>query len=311
MQNYEFLIKKIASYSGLSIEEIERKIEAKRAKLSGLISKEGAAQIIASELGISFDNLDLKIIELMPGMKKINLLAKVVKVFPVRNFKKGEREGKVLNLIIADDSGSTRAVLWDTNHISLFEKNELKEGDVIEIKNASVRDSEVHLSGFSDIKKSSFVFDEVKLFSDFVEKKLSEVKERDSVITRGCVVQIFSPRFFSVCSKCNKKVVQTEEGHFCDEHGLTTPKERAILTIIIDDGTDNVRTVLFSDTISEIASEEELKDDAQFLRLKERVLGTEIEVKGYVRKNVLSNSFEIFAREVKIVNPEDIINKFS
>ena len=53
-QDYEDLVDLICEKSGLSREEIERRIEAKRAKLSGLISKEGAAQIIASELGIDF-----------------------------------------------------------------------------------------------------------------------------------------------------------------------------------------------------------------------------------------------------------------
>lgn len=55
LQNYSQLVERIARSSGLSVEDIERRIEAKRAKLSGLISKEGAAQVVASELGISFD----------------------------------------------------------------------------------------------------------------------------------------------------------------------------------------------------------------------------------------------------------------
>ena len=59
--NYENLLRKIANSSGLEKEEIERRVEAKRAKLSGLISKDGAAQVIAAELGISFDNEQLKI----------------------------------------------------------------------------------------------------------------------------------------------------------------------------------------------------------------------------------------------------------
>ena len=53
--SYEKLIDKISKTSGLELTEIERRIEAKRAKLSGLISKEGAAQVIAAELGVSFD----------------------------------------------------------------------------------------------------------------------------------------------------------------------------------------------------------------------------------------------------------------
>ena len=54
--NYDRILMKIANSSGLGKEEVERRIEAKRAKLSGLISDEGAAQVIAAELGINFEN---------------------------------------------------------------------------------------------------------------------------------------------------------------------------------------------------------------------------------------------------------------
>ncbi len=56
MQNYDLLIERIATSAGIEKEEVERKVEAKKAKLSGLISKEGAAQIIAAELGINFED---------------------------------------------------------------------------------------------------------------------------------------------------------------------------------------------------------------------------------------------------------------
>ena len=49
---YEDIISKIKSGSKLSEEEIEAKIEAKLKQLSGLISKNGAAHIIANELGV-------------------------------------------------------------------------------------------------------------------------------------------------------------------------------------------------------------------------------------------------------------------
>ena len=53
--NYHQLVDFISKNSGLSNEDIERRIEAKQAKLAGLISKEGAAQVVAAELNINFD----------------------------------------------------------------------------------------------------------------------------------------------------------------------------------------------------------------------------------------------------------------
>jgi ribonucleotide reductase alpha subunit len=48
-------------------------------------------------------------------------------LFPVRSFttKKGEA-GKVANLILADDTSNIKVVLWDMNHISLIEKEEIR-----------------------------------------------------------------------------------------------------------------------------------------------------------------------------------------
>jgi len=82
--NYERILEKIASSAGLGKEEVERQIEAKRAKLAGLISKEGAAQVVASELGVSFDNEQLKIDELLPSMRKVNTFGKIENVNSVQ-----------------------------------------------------------------------------------------------------------------------------------------------------------------------------------------------------------------------------------
>ena len=48
--NYERILDKIARISGLGRGELEQRIAAKRSKLSGLISPEGAAQVVAAEL---------------------------------------------------------------------------------------------------------------------------------------------------------------------------------------------------------------------------------------------------------------------
>ena len=121
--NYERILEKISKISGIGKDEIEGKIEARREKLSGLISREGAAQVVASELGISFENERLKINELLPGMRKVNTFGKVINLFPVRTFrtKKGE-ESKVVNFWIADETSNVKVVLWDTNHIGMIEK---------------------------------------------------------------------------------------------------------------------------------------------------------------------------------------------
>ena len=84
MDAYTILVEKISKHSGLPVDEIDKKVEAKKSKLSGLISKEGAAQIVAAELGISFENEMLKVNELTNGLRRANVTGKITNVFPVK-----------------------------------------------------------------------------------------------------------------------------------------------------------------------------------------------------------------------------------
>ena len=290
--NYERIIEKIAKLSNVPKEEIERRIEAKRAKLSGLISKEGAAQVVAAELGISFDNEKLKIEELLPGMRKVNLVAKVMSVSPVRSFKtkKGD-DGKVANLFVADETANIKIVLWDTNHIALIEEGKIFENVVIEIANGSMRDNEVHLGSFSELKISNEVINDVKTGKTFREKNISELKNSDYAKVRGIVVQSYDPRFFYVCPDCRKKVNQENGGFVCAEHGNVAGEKRALFNVIIDDGTETIRAVAFHDTLPGLGLTN-LENPEELAQQREMLLGKELLFFGNVRANKMYNTPE-------------------
>lgn len=286
--NYEKIVEKISKISRLEVDEIERKIEAKRAKLSGLISKEGAAQVIASELGINFDNEKLKINEILPGMRKVNTSGKVINLFPVRSYtNKAGKEGKVANFIIADDTSNTKVVLWDVNHISLVENGKIKEGMAVDIVNGSSRDNEVHLGGFSELKLSSEVFGDVVMEKSVVEKNICDFKIGDSVKVRAFVVQAFEPKFFEKKQGGDKGV---------------------LLNVVIDDGSESIRSVLFNENVKKIGvSEFEDKDKMQ--NQKEDLLGKEIVFSGKIRNNNFFNNLEFSVESVERVNMDELISQ--
>ncbi len=304
--NYDQILKLISESSKLPVEEIERRIEARRAKLSGLISKEGAAQIIASELGISFDKQKMKISGLLSGMKRISLTGKIIKMNRVVEYNKNGKSGKIGSFLLADDTSNIRVVLWDTNHIALIEKGVIKEGDVIELSNGDVRNSELHLSGFGDIKLSQAVLGDVQTKPIVHQKNIGEMQTNDNISTRAFVVQIFGPTFYSVCPECNKRVFETNE---CQAHGVVIPKKNAILTLIVDDGTGSIRAVLFSDQIKKIASDTELESTESFLGKRMELLGKEMLLEGSVRKNKLSENLEIFINDIREVDIEKLIGE--
>ena len=306
-QNYKRILKKISTSAGLEEEELERRVEAKRAKLSGLISKEGAAQVIAAELGISFDNEKLKINELLPGMRKVNVVGKVINLFPVRTFttKKGD-EGKVANLFIADDTSNVKVVLWDTNHIEFIENGQIKVDSVVEISNGSMRDNEIHLGSFSELKLSKKVLENVRAEKIVKEKSIIDFRVGDGSSVRAFVVQTFEPRFFYVCPECKKKAVQEGESFVCVEHGKVTPEKRALINIVIDDGTESIRSVLFHEAIPSLGLTE-LENTEKLLNQREDLLGKEMIFSGNVRNNKFFNNAEFIVDGVKEVNIDELI----
>ncbi len=302
-ENYQIILGKVSKISGISPDEIERRVEAKRAKLSGLISKEGALQIIAAELSISFDEEKLKINELLPGMRKVNFSGKVITMYPIREYttKSGDK-GKVANLILADDTSNIKVVLWDTNHIALLESGEVSEGVVIEICAGSMRENEVHLGGFSELKLSKEEFLEVKTEKEIKEKTIEEFSPGETVKVRAFVVQAFDLRFFEVSANTGRKVTEEELAE-----GVPTEK-RAILNIVLDDGTENIRAVLFHENIQKLGIDA-FSDADELAKQKENVLGNEFIFVGNIKRNSYFNNYELGVNDVSLVNADALIEK--
>jgi replication factor A1 len=306
--NYERILGIICRTSGLSREDVEKKIDAKREKISGMVSKEGAAQIVAAELGVNIENQKIKIKELSPGLKRVNFSGKVMDIFPVRTFTKNDKESKVVNMIVADSTSNIKVVLWDTNHIELIETGKIGKDSVVEFVNGSVRDNEVHLGSFSEVRVSNEVIENVKTERETLEKNISDLKISDNVNLRAFVVQTFEPRFFYVCPECKKKATNNGEEFVCEQHGRVVADKRALINLVLDDGTGTIRTVLFHDNLGEIGFHD-LENVDSVIRQREEILGKEIVFTGNVRMNKFFNEAEFIANKVFDLNVEEIISK--
>jgi len=306
--DYEKILEKLSQKSGLDKLELERRVEAKRSKLSGLISKEGAAQVIAAELGINFDNEKLKIKELTPGIRKFIVVGKVINLFPVRTFQRDGKESKVANMIVADETSNVKVVLWDEHHVGLIEKGEISEGKVVEIVNSSLRGDELHLGSFSEIKILNQTMNNVQTGKIFKEKKISELKPSDNANVRAFIVQSFDPKFFHVCPECKKKVNQESDGFSCNEHGKVLADKRALINFVLDDGTETIRSVLFHEGLKKLGITE-LENLNLMIQQKENILGKELLFSGNVRINKFFNEQEFIVGDVKEINLDDLIGK--
>lgn len=288
MDSYASLLERIASAANVTKEEIEQRIEAKRSKLSGLVSKEGAAQIVAAELGITFENEKLKLNELMEGMKRVRVLGKITRVFPVREFSKNGRSGKVGSFQLGDATSNVRVVLWDINHIGLLESKKLDSGSVIEISNASIRNGEIHLSAFSDIKSTNESMDDVKVARVLSNGFIKDAKAGDQMHVRACVVQVFDPKYFD------------------DKNG----QKRALVNIVLDDGTETIRATAGPEVLKELGfSEEEIYSIDIFKTKKETILGQESIFSGSFKVNTYFNKLEMSIQTTKNVDMDSLIKE--
>jgi len=304
--NYSQLVQFISETSGVSVDEIEKKIEAKQAKLAGLISKEGAAQVIAAELNVNFDKQVVKISHLVPGMRKINLVGKIIELFPIREYNKNGRSGRIGSFILADDTSNIRTVLWDENHIDLIDKGNIVKDGCVEIGNASIRNGEIHLGSFSEIKVVDKVFENVILEKPVITKEIVSFNPNDNVATRAFIVNMFEPKFFEVCPECKRKVSESGD---CNDHGKVVPDKRALLSLVLDDGSDNIRATIFSEVLDKVFSKEELENNELFAIKKKDYLGKELLVKGQVRKNQMFDSNDFIVSSFEELDLDKLIEE--
>lgn len=316
----EFVIR-ISKESGLSQEELEKRIKQKQISLGGLVSLEGASLIVASELGIKFDMQRVKVSGLMVGMRSVDILGKITRIYPVKTYKqKDGREGKIGSFVLADDTGSVRVVLWDTMHIALLEEKRLEEGNVIFLKKADVRGTdikELHLGGKSALEHSDEVIENIRISAPISSSRISEFKDGERTSLRATIVQAFPIKFFPSCPECKKRVTESDGKYYCLVHKEVQEKFLPIFNIYIDDGTASVRAVGFLDAVKKLYNLREdevsiLKDNtAQEEEFREKLLGEEFMFEGRVRKNAMMNRMEFVINSASAVDVAALIDELS
>lgn len=293
--------------SGLPREDINIKIVDKQSELSGLVSKEGAAYIIAKEMGLDLlqkSNRRLEIKNVVAGVRNLNLTARIFRVFETREFEYKGQKGRVANVILSDGSGTIRMSLWNEqcDHVE-----RLKPGMGIEIFAAYTKENqgkpEVRLSKRGGIKLLETCdlpeITDVPMNGVGGRTTISNISEGGSCEVRAALVQLFETgAFYEMCPQCNKRI-KKEDGSFkCAVHGEQKPDFMLILSGVIDDGTGNIRCVFFRDNALNLIG---MKiEDALQLRdgffEKLNVLGTEFIFSGQIRTN------KMFGRKEFVVN---------
>jgi replication factor A1 len=247
---------------------------------------------------------DVSVPELVPERKRIEelsrydmnveVICKVVRVYEPREFLRSDgSRGLVLDVLVADETGTAKLVLWDEDTYI-----ELSQGDTLLISNAYIRETdyglEIHLSRSGTVvvepegESCEVNVEEVlaRLGGVAQRKFIAEIQEGELVEIRGCMVDLKEPRSY-----------ETQE------------RQGVVVNATIDDGTGNVR-VAFYDRLAEAllgAPADELidMDGEEFKEVRRFILGRELVVTGRVRKNEFLRELEISAREFRDADPAE------
>jgi len=313
------IINKIKEKTNLSEAEINSKITQKLDQLSGLISKEGAAHIIANELGVKiFEQTQgkLQIKNILAGMRSVETVGKIQRLFELREFQTEQRSGKVASLIIADETGSIRIVLWGDQAEKI---NKMKEGDILKILNGYVRENqgrkEVHMND-----RASLVINPPGIEinnvvqpgerQEAVRKNIADLREGDeNIAILGTIVQAFEPKFFEVDPQSGKRTRANDDGKFYDAAGKEIqPDYSYVMNVVLDDGTETIRCAFFRNQVERLLNKTQkdmlvYKDDiAAFEPMKTELLGQQVKLVGRANKNEMFDRME-FVVQLVFLNP--------
>ena len=313
--NFDEIVQKIVEKTGKEREEILSLIEKRIDELSGLVTKEGAALLVAREFGLNLTKKrDLEIKDLDFGMRNFNIRGRVFRISRIVEFDRTNGgKGKVCSLFIGDSTGFVRVPLWD-GQVEMVENGEIKVGDCLQLVNCIARenifgDLEIVLGRYGKIIKIDedpnipSVEDLLRRFE--IKPKFVNIKEIDRpgfYEINASIVHFFKSRYtFEICPFCNLSIENCE----CKEKPVKT-KKALVIPVMLDDGTGTIRGVFFREIAEKLVgmSAEEFDSLSREERtiLFTNLLGVEFILKGRVRKNKVFDCFEFVVNDFEYLN---------
>jgi replication factor A1 len=295
----EELLQELEKKSGLSREELMKRIDKKISELDNLITVEGAIYLVARDLGIELpsERRRVTISSILPGMKRVNLIGRVFKISRIVEFGVGNK-GRVVNLFVGDSTGYVKIPLWN-EQVDFIDQKKVKIGSLVQVINGFAREgifgeTEVSLGKFGLLKVLNLEDSEIpsaeelaQKFYSFEKVKIKDIRPGNFEIT-GFIVKVFKASY-----------VYNSNG-----------EKAMVIPTLIDDGTGDIRVSFFkelAETLSRISvyELEKIEEEERKRFLEEKLLGKEITVEGRVKKNDMYDRLEMIATNIKPFNPTE------
>ncbi|MEA1924449.1 MAG: OB-fold nucleic acid binding domain-containing protein [Candidatus Altiarchaeota archaeon] len=156
MTDVNHLIAKISKETGKTQKEIKEMMDNRKDATHGLLSDYGAVYAVAKELNIPLKEgkIILNEIKDIKPQKPVNVYGRAKVIYPLKEFKRKDgSQGKMASIILLDQTGEIRLLLWDKN--SRIAK-QVQVGDSILVRNGYGKEGldgsvEVHASSLTTI----------------------------------------------------------------------------------------------------------------------------------------------------------------
>jgi replication factor A1 len=253
----------------------------------------------------------IRVSEVTTELRNFTLDARVLRVYEPRAYSKGQ----LASLIVGDDSGTIRVVLWDEKAEIA---GELKEGDAVQLRNAYARpnlneEPEVHVGKYGEVVvDSSLSVPTVGQISSAMtqEKNIIDLENNDRFVKiKGTIVDVEErPLIYMTCGECGKRVQNLGGEWLCDSCGMIDANPNMLASIIVEDSSANIRAVAFREKAEGILGldlEEamnligESQDELAPIKVaREKIVGKEVSLIGRVNYNDFSDQLEFIVEEV-------------
>src|SRR6266498_3739613 len=137
----EFVLEK---KPGTTLEQLKELIEEKKRRIgAGYLTDQGALFLVAADLGISFESIpktETGIKDLYVGARDVNVIVRVLSIYPLRTYAKKDSAEQVENRTVAvyDQDSTIRLKLWNkVAHIP--DELQLKSGDMIRVTGGYIK----------------------------------------------------------------------------------------------------------------------------------------------------------------------------
>lgn len=286
------------------------------------LSLRQGGQVIKDPEGVDIKNIKENVIKIS-GIDAapegtVDTYARIIAIYPIKTFKKEEKERFVINFEISDGLKSIRCIAFDAwaQEIS----NNFKKGDLVRLCDVKIKDGlydlELYVNWNSTLTKDPKTKIKIPPLSELVsndvkEEKINALQNNRSYKIIGTIISVNKGNLRSFkCPDCKEKVFIINNEFICEAcNKPVEPDMNIFSSVTLDDSTGVIKVSLFNqllESVYDIKKEDLKKDlsqeekDAIFSKAESKILGKKAIVTGKAKQNGFSNQLEFMASTFEI-----------